>query len=116
MNTRIWTPLLTMTIFAACVISSLYTHANAQPATQQPAPVRPPPRPGTQLPAPDLLPSAPVGVIEGMSEITASGEYRYTIPLQAPRGRAGIEPSLSLQYASRAGDGHLGVGWNLVGL
>jgi hypothetical protein len=70
----------------------------------------------TAQPGQSAVASTPVGVIEGRSEITASGEFRYTIPLQVPRGRAGIEPTLSLQYASRAGDGRVGMGWNLVGL
>ncbi|MEX2745985.1 FG-GAP-like repeat-containing protein [Rhizobium mongolense] len=60
--------------------------------------------------------SQEVGVIPGQSDVTSAGEYRYTLPISVPAGRAGVQPELSLQYASRAGDGRLGVGWGLVGL
>jgi hypothetical protein len=33
-----------------------------------------------------------------------------------PPGRAGIQPNLSLEYASGGGNGFVGVGWGLAGL
>ncbi|TIT07543.1 MAG: OmpA family protein, partial [Mesorhizobium sp.] len=63
-----------------------------------------------------VVASQEVGTIPGQSDVTSAGEYRYTLPIVVPVGRAGLQPELSLQYASRAGDGRLGLGWGLVGL
>lgn len=61
-------------------------------------------------------PSAPVGKIPASFEVTPYGEATYTIPIVVPPGRKGIEPRLALKYASRGGDGHLGIRWQLTGL
>lgn len=39
----------------------------------------------------------------------------YVIPIEVPPGRAGIEPELSLRYASSTANGALGIGWSLDG-
>ena len=39
-----------------------------------------------------------------------------TIPIWAPRGTNGIQPSISLVYSSRSGKGYVGVGWNVARL
>lgn len=44
---------------------------------------------------------------------TETGAAIQNIPISLPPGRAGIEPKLSLAYSSRAGNGWLGVGWDL---
>jgi RHS repeat-associated protein len=44
-----------------------------------------------------------------------TGDANYGIPIVVPPGRAGVQPSLSLSYSSRAGNGELGVGWSLAG-
>ncbi|WP_426733189.1 RHS repeat-associated core domain-containing protein [Myxococcus faecalis] len=49
------------------------------------------------------------------SAVTADGAGTFTIPLWTSPGRMGMEPSLSLGYNSRGGDGVLGKGWSLNG-
>ena len=45
-----------------------------------------------------------------------SGAATYRIPIKVPPGHRGLQPSLSLNYSSRLGNSHFGVGWDLVGL
>jgi RHS repeat-associated protein len=45
-----------------------------------------------------------------------AGDYRYTLPIEVPPGRAGMAPSLSLSYSSSGENGIAGVGWALTGL
>lgn len=47
----------------------------------------------------------------GVSGFTGAASYQFPIPV--PPGRAGIAPNLALTYNSQAGNGRLGVGWNL---
>jgi hypothetical protein len=47
--------------------------------------------------------------------VTEGGAATISIPIQVPRGIGGMEPQLSLNYASGAGNGVLGVGWSLQG-
>jgi hypothetical protein len=54
--------------------------------------------------------------LPGKFEVTDTGSASYTIPISVVSGTAGLEPKLSLQYDSRAGNGLLGVGWSLAGL
>ncbi|MES9868782.1 MAG: SpvB/TcaC N-terminal domain-containing protein [Sedimenticola sp.] len=56
------------------------------------------------------------GILPGEFSVTQAGAAHYTIPLAVPRGTAGMEPSLSLDYNSQGGSGLLGVGWSLNGL
>lgn len=50
------------------------------------------------------------------ADTNADGSFSHSIPIAVPKGRAGVEPSLSLEYNSRSGNGDLGVGWSLSGL
>jgi RHS repeat-associated protein len=74
-----------------------------------------------QLPPPatavnDLPPhDATVGTMAGQAG-TDGGAATYTVPIVVPPGRAGMQPSLSLNYNSRSGNGVMGVGWTLSGL
>jgi hypothetical protein len=47
--------------------------------------------------------------------VTEGGAATITIPIQVPRGVGGLEPQLSLNYSSSAGNGLLGIGWTLSG-
>jgi len=65
---------------------------------------------------PPIMASSPTGTISGSFEVTGDGAATYSIPIVVPRGRAGLEPSLSLSYSSRGGNGSVGVGWALSGM
>src|SRR3982750_3274482 len=58
---------------------------------------------------------ATTGTMNGAAG-TESGASTYSIPLVLPPGRAGMQPSLTLSYNSRRGDGLAGMGWALEGL
>jgi Salmonella virulence plasmid 65kDa B protein len=47
--------------------------------------------------------------------VTETGAATVSIPIQVPRGIGGMEPQLSLNYSSGAGNGLLGIGWTLAG-
>jgi hypothetical protein len=56
------------------------------------------------------------GSTPGSFRVTESGAAEYRIPIRVPPGIAGMEPRLALGYNSQAGNGLLGVGWDLDGL
>lgn len=62
------------------------------------------------------LPNAE-GSVEGMGEsfapILSSGTATFSVPIALPPGRAGVQPSLALSYASTGGNSCVGIGWNL---
>ncbi len=53
-----------------------------------------------------------VGALEGSGGVSG-GAATYNIPIVIPPGRAGMQPSISLNYSSRSGNGVAGVGWSL---
>jgi RHS repeat-associated protein len=57
-------------------------------------------------------PSAGVGLVQPPSG-NNEGDARVSYPIDLPDGRQGMAPSLQLGYSSAAGDGWLGVGWDL---
>ena len=58
----------------------------------------------------------PVGTLPGHGSVGNNSRCRYSMPLAVPPGRNGMEPSLSLEYASHAGNALAGVGWSVGGL
>lgn len=48
--------------------------------------------------------------------VAESGDATVTVPIQVPRGIAGMEPQLSINYSSRDKNGLLGLGWSLSGI
>lgn len=52
--------------------------------------------------------------VEGKGSVAGnSGAFTYSVPIEVPPGRHGLTPQLSLVYNSSAGNGFLGVGWDL---
>lgn len=56
-----------------------------------------------------------VGFTAGSIKVGQTGALSYSIPIQVPPGRGGLEPQLALVYNSAAGNGYAGVGWGLQG-
>ena len=61
-------------------------------------------------------PATAVGHTVGSFAVSNTGSATYSIPIVVPPGISGIQPSLSINYASGSGNGLLGVGWDLDGL
>ncbi len=57
-----------------------------------------------------------VGSTKGTFSVSPSGSASYNIPITLPPNVAGVQPNLSLNYDSAAGNGLLGMGWQLSGL
>lgn len=53
------------------------------------------------------------GRINGNHSVSQSGAAIYNVPSMLPPGIKSMNPSLSLSYNSQAGDGPLGLGWDL---
>ena len=68
--------------------------------------------PLTETPSPTTVP----GTLAGSFAVGQDGGASYSIPLRVPPGTAGIQPGLALRYDSRAGNGIVGMGWDLDGL
>ena len=62
------------------------------------------------------LPNAE-GSVEGMGEsfspVLSSGTATFSVPIAVAPGRAGVQPSLALSYATTGGNGPVGFGWGL---
>lgn len=58
----------------------------------------------------------PVGSTNGMFNVSAIGCANYSIPINVPAGLNNLQPNLAISYNSQAGNGLLGMGWNLNGL
>jgi RHS repeat-associated protein len=79
-------------------------------------PGTPPPPATLGWPSPAVVGSEPTGTLAGEGSVGVAGDYRYTLPIEVPPGRAGMAPSLSLSYSSSGENGIAGVGWALTGL
>lgn len=58
---------------------------------------------------------ATVGTLDGSASVSG-GAASYNIPIALPPGRNGMQPSVSLTYSSRGGNGVAGMGWSLSAL
>jgi hypothetical protein len=57
----------------------------------------------------------PVTSLKGSMSVGGDGAMTYSMPIDIPKGTAGMEPKISLNYSSGAGNGIAGVGWALSG-
>jgi RHS repeat-associated protein len=48
------------------------------------------------------------------ADVNPDGSFSYSIPIELPAGRNGIQPQLALVYNSNAGNGIVGVGWSIA--
>lgn len=56
-------------------------------------------------------------VIKTTHNVSAStGAFTYEVPLELPPGVNDLMPKLSITYNSQAGNGLMGIGWNIAGL
>ena len=62
------------------------------------------------------LAGAASGRTEAQFQVTNTGAAQYSIPIVVPPGVNGLTPQISLGYSSEAGNGLMGVGWNIGGL
>jgi RHS repeat-associated protein len=76
-------------------------------------------------PRPLVLPAiVPTDATNGIASAPAAGSFAvssdgaatFSYPIWTPQGRRAVEPSLTLAYNSRRGNGSIGVGWSLQGL
>ena len=58
----------------------------------------------------------PVGALKGSLSVAGDGSASYTIPVDVPKGTAGMEPQISLNYSSNMPNGIAGLGWTVSGL
>lgn len=101
-NRRIWLKVLLLVIVAIIAPGGL----NSPPEPPDPTP----------LPWPALSPivaTTPVGYLPAATSVSPTGEYRISVSLDVPPGRAGMVPSVSLNYGSSGSDDVAGVGWTL---
>jgi len=59
--------------------------------------------------------SSEVGVTQGELSVSLSGAANYSIPIAVPPGINGVEPEVSINYSSQAGNGYVGYGWDIGG-
>lgn len=64
------------------------------------------------IPSASLNSDQTVGALEGSGGVSG-GAAHYQIPIVIPPGRKGMQPSVSLNYSSRSGNGIAGVGWSV---
>lgn len=75
-----------------------------------------PPSPSiATIPSEDLN-STKVGILGGQFRVDENGSATYFLPLKLPSAPGNVKPEVSINYSSGAGNGIMGVGWNIGGL
>jgi RHS repeat-associated protein len=95
-------------------VDEMWQEERGGPGPSQPN--QPPLRPLPELPR-DVIrrPTAPIA-LPGEGGVNDFGAAIYSLPLAVPAGPNGMQPALSIEYASTGGSGPLGVGMSLGGL
>lgn len=104
--------LMPLLLFTLCVLGSsaaLGNDAHTSPSHVDPGAT-------LEWPNPAVVPGGLVGTLPGSGGVEPDGQYHYSLPLEVPPGRAGMQPALSLVYGSGGGNGIAGVGWQLGGV
>lgn len=65
---------------------------------------------------PKLTRTTSVGTMGGEFVVNGNGGATYNVPIEVPPGTNGVQPDISIQYNSQAGNGLLGVGWSINGI
>lgn len=63
-----------------------------------------------------LDPTLAVGTTVGSINVSPTGAASYSIPFILPPATAGFAPSVGIAYNSSAGNGVMGLGWDIAGL
>ncbi len=61
-------------------------------------------------------PGAEIGSIQGKFSVSPAGAAGYNVPIPTPGATHGLAPHVGLVYSSRAGNGLVGIGWQLAGI
>lgn len=56
------------------------------------------------------------GTLPGSFAVSQTGEATYSVPIFTPEATGGLAPDLALAYGHRAGDGYLGMRWDIAGI
>ena len=57
-----------------------------------------------------------VGAVPASLDVSSQGKANYTIPIEVPPGRLGLQPQLAVQYQGTNINGLMAQGWSLIGL
>lgn len=57
-----------------------------------------------------------VGSLSGKANVSNSGSFSYSLPINLPPGGGDLAPNLNIGYSSGSGNGVMGYGWSMTGL
>jgi RHS repeat-associated protein len=63
--------------------------------------------------SPQMSVSFNTSVLKSFQSDPFTGRAMFSVPINVPVGRKGVQPNIALTYASGSGNGILGVGWSL---
>ncbi|MBI5050671.1 MAG: hypothetical protein HZC11_07350 [Nitrospirae bacterium] len=63
--------------------------------------------------SPQMSTSFNTSVLKSFQSDPFTGRAMFSVPINVPVGRKGVQPNIALTYASGSGNGILGVGWSL---